>query len=120
MNTGDLFARDLDGFFWYRRRSDELIKVGGIWVAPSEVEHCLVSHPDVVECAVVGYEDGGLTLTRAHVVLRPRSPGSKSWPRRCKGDVRAHSPRTSTRDVRSGRAAEDAVRQDRARRCGPT
>ena len=45
VNTGDLFVRDGDGFFWYRGRGDELIKVGGIWVAPAEVEDCLVSPP---------------------------------------------------------------------------
>jgi benzoate-CoA ligase family protein len=70
VKTGDLFERDGDGFFWYRGRVDDLIKVGGIWVAPAEIEHCLVSHPDVVECAVVGAQQNGLTLTRAFVVAR--------------------------------------------------
>jgi benzoate-CoA ligase family protein len=70
VKTGDLFERDDDGYFWYRGRVDDLIKVGGIWVAPAEIEHCLVSHPDVVECAVVGAQDNGLTLTRAFVVVR--------------------------------------------------
>ena len=45
VRTGDLFERDDDGFFWYRGRVDDLIKVGGIWVAPAEIEHCLVGHP---------------------------------------------------------------------------
>jgi benzoate-CoA ligase family protein len=70
VKTGDLFERDEDGYFWYRGRVDDLIKVGGIWVAPAEVEHCLISHPNVVECAVVGAQDNGLTLTRAFVVVR--------------------------------------------------
>jgi benzoate-CoA ligase family protein len=70
VKTGDLFERDEDGYFWYRGRVDDLIKVGGIWVAPAEIEHCLVSHPDVVECAVVGAQDNGLTLARAFVVVR--------------------------------------------------
>jgi benzoate-CoA ligase family protein len=70
VKTGDLFERDEDGYFWYRGRVDDLIKVGGIWVAPAEIEHCLVSHPDVVECAVVGAQQNGLTLTRAFVVVR--------------------------------------------------
>jgi benzoate-CoA ligase family protein len=70
VKTGDLFERDDDGYFWYRGRVDDLIKVGGIWVAPAEIEHCLVSHPDVVECAVVGAQDKGLTLARAFVVVR--------------------------------------------------
>jgi benzoate-CoA ligase family protein len=68
--TGDLFDRDEDGFFWYRGRVDDLIKVGGIWVAPAEIEHCLVGHPDVVECAVVGTAQNGLTIPRAYVVVR--------------------------------------------------
>jgi benzoate-CoA ligase family protein len=70
VHTGDLFERDDDGFFWYRGRVDDLIKVGGIWVAPAEIEHCLVGHPDVVECAVVGAAQSGLTVPRAYVVAR--------------------------------------------------
>jgi benzoate-CoA ligase family protein len=70
VHTGDLFDRDGDGFFWYRGRVDDLIKVGGIWVAPAEIERCLVGHPDVVECAVVGAAQNGLTIPRAYVVAR--------------------------------------------------
>jgi benzoate-CoA ligase family protein len=70
VRTGDLFERDDDGFFWYRGRVDDLIKVGGIWVAPAEIEHCLVGHPAVVECAVVGAAQNGLTIPRAYVVAR--------------------------------------------------
>jgi benzoate-CoA ligase family protein len=70
VKTGDLFERDSDGYFWYRGRADELLKVGGIWIAPAEIEHCLVEHPDVVEAAVVGAQQNGLTLTRAFVVAR--------------------------------------------------
>jgi benzoate-CoA ligase family protein len=70
VKTGDLFERDEDGYFWYRGRVDDLIKVGGIWVAPAEIEHCLVGHPAVVECAVVGAQENGLTLARAYVVSR--------------------------------------------------
>jgi benzoate-CoA ligase family protein len=70
VRTGDLFERDDDGYFWYRGRVDDLIKVGGIWVAPAEIEHCLVEHPDVVECAVIGAQENGLTLARAFVVAR--------------------------------------------------
>jgi benzoate-CoA ligase family protein len=70
VKTGDLFERDEDGYFWYRGRVDDLMKVGGIWVAPAEIEHCLVGHPDVVECAVVGAQQNGLTVPRAYVVAR--------------------------------------------------
>ena len=72
IRTGDLFDRDEEGYFWYRGRADDLIKVGGIWVAPAEIEHCLVAHPAVVECAVVGTQQDGLTIPRAFVVARER------------------------------------------------
>ena len=67
--TEDLFARDGD-HFTYRGRADSLLKVGGIFVAPAEIEHCLIEHPAVVECAVVGAEREGLVFPRAHVVAR--------------------------------------------------
>jgi benzoate-CoA ligase family protein len=70
LRTGDLFVREADGFFSYRGRADDLLKVGGIWVAPSEVEDCLIGHPDVLECAVVGHEHEGLVRPRAYVVIR--------------------------------------------------
>jgi benzoate-CoA ligase family protein len=101
VRTGDLFVRDADGYFWYRGRADELLKVGGIFVAPAEIEHCLVSHPDVVECAVVGYEEDGLTQTRAHVVLRPAVEASDELAAVLKDYVRAHlSPHKRPHDVR--------------------
>ncbi len=68
--SGDLFVRDADGYFTFQGRADDLIKVSGVWVAPFEVERALLEHPDVVECAVVGVKRDGLTVTRAHVVLR--------------------------------------------------
>jgi benzoate-CoA ligase family protein len=101
VDTGDLFVRDSEGFYWYRGRSDELIKVGGIWVAPAEIEHCLIAHADVVECAVVGYEEGGLTLSRAHVVLRAGVAGSEEVARALQDYVRTRlSPHKYPRDVR--------------------
>ncbi len=70
VRSGDLFTRDAEGYFYYSGRVDDLLKVGGVWVAPSEIEHCIVTHPDVVDCAVVGYSDNGLVKPRAFVVLR--------------------------------------------------
>ena len=100
VKTGDLFVRDGDGYFWYRGRADDLVKVGGIWVAPAEIEHCLVSHPDVVECAVVGYEEDGLTLTRAYVVVRPGISASADLATALREHARAHlAPHKSPRDV---------------------
>ncbi|HEX6538602.1 MAG TPA: benzoate-CoA ligase family protein [Candidatus Dormibacteraeota bacterium] len=83
--TGDLAVRDRDGFFWYRGRADDLLKVGGIWVAPTEVEACLAGHPDVSEAAVIGVEHAGLTLIRAFVV--PRA-GAHPTPEQLRAHVR--------------------------------
>ena len=44
--------------------------MGGIWVAPAEIEDTLLAHPDVIECAVVGHDQEGLTVARAYVVVR--------------------------------------------------
>jgi acyl-coenzyme A synthetase/AMP-(fatty) acid ligase len=74
--SGDLFVRDADGYFTFQGRADDLIKVSGVWVAPFEVERALLEHPDVAECAVIGVERDGLTVTRAHVVLRAGVAGS--------------------------------------------
>lgn len=68
IRTGDLFERDGDGYHAYRGRRDDLVKVGGIWVAPIEIEACLLEHAAVAEAAVVAVEREGLTITRAHVV----------------------------------------------------
>lgn len=68
--TRDLAERDRDGYFWYRGRADDLLKVGGIWVAPAEIERCLAEHADVTEVAVVGVERDGLTRVVAFVVPR--------------------------------------------------
>lgn len=68
--TGDLFDRDADGFYYFRGRADDLIKVSGQWVYPMEVELCLADHPDVKECAVLGVElaDRRMTL-KAFITL---------------------------------------------------
>jgi acetyl-CoA synthetase len=68
--TGDRFNRDADGFYYFRGRADDLIKVSGQWVYPLEVELCLADHPLVKECAVLGLElpDRRMTL-KAFVTL---------------------------------------------------
>ncbi|GAJ05125.1 unnamed protein product, partial [marine sediment metagenome] len=71
INTGDKYFIDNDGFYWCAGRADDMLKVGGIWVSPLEVENCLVEHPAVFECAVVGHNDQkGLVKPKAFVVLR--------------------------------------------------
>ena len=72
MNTGDKYFRDDEGYYHYCGRSDDMLKVGGIWVSPVEVENTVLAHEAVVECAVVGVTDtDGLTKPKAVVVLRP-------------------------------------------------
>ena len=55
--TGDKYYVDTDGYYWHAGRSDDMLKVGGFWVSPVEVESTLTSHPSVLECAVVGQCD---------------------------------------------------------------
>ncbi len=69
--TGDRYVREADGRHVYSGRADDMLKVGGIWVAPFEVESALASHPEVLEAAVVGHADAdGLIKPRAFVVLK--------------------------------------------------
>jgi benzoate-CoA ligase family protein len=71
MRTGDKYRIDEDGYFWYAGRADDMLKVGGIWVSPTEVESTIVEHPDVLECAVVGASDADtLVKPKAYVVLK--------------------------------------------------
>jgi len=69
--TGDKYTQDADGYFWYCGRSDDMLKVGGRWVSPVEVEATLIAHPAVLESAVVGHAaDDGLVKAKAFVVLK--------------------------------------------------
>jgi benzoate-CoA ligase len=71
LRTGDMFSYDADGFFYFAGRADDMLKVGGMWVSPSEIEAQLVEHPAVLEAGVVGVADGqGLTRPHAFVVLK--------------------------------------------------
>ena len=71
LDTGDTYVRDPDGYLHYCGRSDDMLKVGGIWCSPVEIESKLVSHPKVLEVAVVGAPDAsGLVKPEAYVVLK--------------------------------------------------
>jgi benzoate-CoA ligase family protein len=77
VDTGDTFRRDEDGFYFYAGRSDDMLKVGGIWCSPIEIEAKLIEHPKVLEVAVVGRPDAaGLVKPEAWVVLRDGVVGS--------------------------------------------
>jgi benzoate-CoA ligase family protein len=67
--TGDRFVRDADGFYFFRGRADDLIKISGQWVYPLEVELCLAEHPDVRECAVFAAELPDRRMTLKAVVV---------------------------------------------------
>src|SRR5205085_8297615 len=70
-HTGDTYIRDSEGYYRYCGRSDDMLKVGGIWVSPFEVEEALIGHAAVLEAAVVGHPDAdGLIKPRAFVVLQ--------------------------------------------------
>ncbi len=70
--SGDKYIRNADGSYTYGGRSDDMLKVSGIYVSPFEVEATLVQHPAVLEAAVIGVPDAeGLTKTKAFVVLKP-------------------------------------------------
>jgi benzoate-CoA ligase len=77
IRTGDKYSQDKDGYFFHGGRSDDMLKVSGQWVSPVEVEAALISHPSVLECAVVGEVDSdGLTKPHAFVTLKPSASAS--------------------------------------------
>ena len=89
IQTGDKYYQDQDGYFWYCGRSDDMLKVGGIWVSPVEVEATLVRHPAVLESAVVGKEDTDrLVKPKAFVVLKEPWKASDELADELKGFVK--------------------------------
>ncbi|MDH3732528.1 MAG: benzoate-CoA ligase family protein [Gemmatimonadota bacterium] len=97
LRTGDQYVRDEEGYFQYQGRADDMIKVGGIWCSPFDIEARLIEHPAVLEAAVVGRaDDNELVKPEAHVVLAgrggpdsPRTPGVDRQPPVGGGDLRA-------------------------------
>ena len=66
--TGDRYRIDEDGYYWYEGRSDDMIKVSGLWVSPIEIEAVLLEHPAVGESAVVGIDVDGFTKIKAFII----------------------------------------------------
>jgi acetyl-CoA synthetase len=88
--TGDRFVRDAEGFYFFRGRADDLVKISGQWAYPLEVELCLADHPIVQECAVLAVEGTDrLTTLKAFVVLSDRSTGSEQTTRALQDYVKA-------------------------------
>jgi benzoate-CoA ligase len=82
--SGDKYTRDEDGYYTYGGRSDDMLKVGGIYVSPFEVEACLMTHAAILEAAVIGVADSdGLVKPKAYVVLKAGQEASA-------GDLQAH------------------------------
>ena len=76
--SGDKYLQDANGRYVYAGRSDDMLKVSGIYVSPFEVEATLMQHPAVLESAVIGREDAdGLTKTKAFVVLKDGKSASE-------------------------------------------
>jgi benzoate-CoA ligase family protein len=77
IHTGDTYLLDADGYYVYCGRSDDMLKVGGIWCSPVEIESRLIEHPKVLEAAVVGRaDDDQLIKPEAYIVLQ--DPGAAS------------------------------------------
>ena len=87
LRTHDLAVQDADGYFWYKGRSDDLIKSSGFRIGPAEIEDCLLSHPAVAECAVVGKPDAARgAVVKAFVRLRANVAESDAM----KAELSAH------------------------------
>jgi 2-aminobenzoate-CoA ligase len=88
--TGDSYIRDADGYFWYQARSDDMIVSSGYNIAGPEVESCLLTHPAVAECGVVGQpdEDRGM-IVKAYVVLKSGHEGTPALTKTLQDYVKA-------------------------------
>ena len=90
IRTGDKYTVDADGFYWYGGRVDDMLKVGGQWVSPVEVENALIEHPAVQECGVAAREDAdALVKPAAFVVLRAGVEGTPELAKELQQFVRA-------------------------------
>ncbi len=89
--TGDQFHVDDEGYYWYHGRTDDMLKVSGIFVAPAEIENCLLQHEAVLECAVIGAEAGdGLIKPKAFLVLRGEFTAGEELAEEIKRFVKSH------------------------------
>ncbi|MDQ6644341.1 MAG: benzoate-CoA ligase family protein [Chloroflexota bacterium] len=89
IHTGDKYYQDEEGYYWYCGRSDDMLKVGGQWVSPVEVENALIAHPAVLETAVVGdFDADELVKPKAYVVLREGQEPSEALAEELKAFVK--------------------------------
>jgi benzoate-CoA ligase family protein len=78
--TGDRYRQDEDGFYWHQGRADDMLKVGGLWVSPVELEATLAEHPEVFECAVVQTSIEGLAKIKAVVICKGETDHERLTP----------------------------------------
>jgi benzoate-CoA ligase len=74
-STGDRYRRTVDGLYAYEGRTDDMLKIGGLWVSPVDMENCLLEHPAVHAVGVVGAAVDGVSRISAHIVTAPDRPG---------------------------------------------
>jgi benzoate-CoA ligase family protein len=91
--TGDRYRVDDDGFYWYQGRTDDMMKIGGEWVSPVQLENVLMEHPAVAEAAVTGFSADGLTRIRAWIVLTTGRAGSDELARGLREWCKSHLER---------------------------
>jgi benzoate-CoA ligase family protein len=127
--SGDKYIQDKDGYYLYCGRRDDMMKVGGIYVAPFEVEAVLMSHPDVLEAAVAAWPDeDGLIRPKAVVVLKPSAKPSEAMAlalrERCREQLasfkcprwiefRTELPKTATGKIQRFKLRAATARDDR-------
>jgi acyl-CoA synthetase (AMP-forming)/AMP-acid ligase II len=96
--SGDKYVCDADGYYTYAGRSDDMLKVGGIYVSPFEVEAALAQHPAVLEAAVIGVADADdLIKPKAFVVLRP----GQQWHDGMAAELQAFKSRSRRTSIRA-------------------
>jgi benzoate-CoA ligase family protein len=93
VSTGDRFRLDDEGFYWYEGRADDMIKIGGEWVSPIEIENAIRGHPVVIDAAVTSVPIDNLMRIRAAIVLAPGHLGSTSLTRELQEWCKAHLQR---------------------------
>jgi benzoate-CoA ligase family protein len=127
VRTGDMYARSDDDYFTYLGRSDDMLRVGGEWVSPAEVEAVLVTNPAVLEAAVVGFRDEqGIQRPAAYVVATPgRTVDVAELEALCKAELAGYKrprryevvpelPKTATGKIRRFTLREQLGTNDRA------
>jgi benzoate-CoA ligase family protein len=130
LRTGDKYLQDADGYYSYCGRRDDMMKVGGIYVSPFEVEGALLSHPDVLEAAVAAWlDEDGLIRPKAFVVLKPTSKPNEvmalALREHCRKELatfkyprwiefRTELPKTATGKIQRFKLREDTTEDDGA------